>query len=73
MIGTTLAHYEIRERLGRGGMGEVFRALDTRLARAASVGWGSRAWLEHDPDMDPIRDHPRFRALLDRMGTPPGS
>jgi adenylate cyclase len=43
------------------------------LERAAAVGWGSRAWLEHDPDMDPIRDHPRFRALLDRMSTPPGS
>jgi len=41
------------------------------LERAAAVGWGSRAWLEHDPDMDPIRDHPRFRALLDRIGGPP--
>jgi serine/threonine protein kinase len=37
MIGTTLAHYEIRERLGRGGMGEVFRALDTRLGREVAV------------------------------------
>jgi hypothetical protein len=31
------------------------------------------AWLEHDPDMDPIRNHPRFRALLDRMGAPSAS
>jgi len=37
MIGTTLAHYEIRERLGHGGMGEVFRALDTRLGREVAV------------------------------------
>jgi len=51
--------------------GLVDEALDL-LERAASVGWGNRAWLEQDPDMDPIRDHPRFRALLDRMGEPSG-
>jgi adenylate cyclase len=50
--------------------GLVDEALEL-LERAASVGWGNRAWLEQDPDMDPIRDHPRFRALLDRMGEPP--
>ncbi|HQP44208.1 MAG TPA: serine/threonine-protein kinase, partial [Thermoanaerobaculales bacterium] len=37
MIGSKLAHYEIRERLGRGGMGEVFRAFDTRLEREVAV------------------------------------
>jgi len=52
--------------------GLVEEALEL-LERAAAVGWGNRAWLEHDPDMDPIRDHPRFRALLDRIGGPPTS
>jgi len=42
------------------------------LERAASEGWGNRDWLEQDPDMDPIRHHPRFRAVLDRMGTQEG-
>lgn len=51
--------------------GLVEEALEL-LERAAGVGWGNRAWLEHDPDMDPIRNHPRFRALLDRMGEPSG-
>ena len=31
--GVRLAHYEIRERLGSGGMGAVFRASDVELAR----------------------------------------
>ena len=37
MIGKRLAHYEILEKIGAGGMGEVFRARDTKLERAVAV------------------------------------
>ncbi len=37
MIGTNLGHYEIISLLGKGGMGEVYRALDTTLNREVAV------------------------------------
>jgi serine/threonine protein kinase len=30
-LGDKLGHYEILELIGKGGMGEVYRATDTRL------------------------------------------
>src|SRR5579883_237149 len=37
MIGRTLGHYRIESWLGAGGMGEVYRAIDTRLDRVVAI------------------------------------
>jgi len=37
MIGKTLAHYEITDLIGQGGMGEVYRAHDTKLGRDVAI------------------------------------
>ena len=37
MIGKTISHYDIRQKLGAGGMGEIYKAVDSRLNRTVAI------------------------------------
>ena len=49
LAGRTLAHYRISAAIGAGGMGEVYRATDTKLAREIALKVLPAA-MANDPD-----------------------
>src|SRR6186997_1572160 len=72
--GTALGRYEVRELLGAGGMGEVYRAIDTRLNRAVAIkvlapGGASedsvRARFEREAQVISSLNHPHICTLYD--------
>ena len=37
MVGRSLSHYQVLDKLGEGGMGEVYLARDTKLDREVAI------------------------------------
>ncbi|MGC1323199.1 MAG: tetratricopeptide repeat protein [Candidatus Udaeobacter sp.] len=47
-------------------LGETNHALDG-LERAIEAGVAVGDWIKHDPDVDSLRDHPRFQAIMKQI------
>lgn len=46
-------------------IGETDQALDWLERIIGNLGHSQRVWMKADPDLDPLRDHPRFIRLLE--------
>ena len=67
LAGSTIAHYRIVEKIGAGGMGEVYRGRDTKLGRDVAIKV-LPPYLAHDPDR--LRRFEREAHLLAALNHP---
>jgi hypothetical protein len=69
--GTLLGAYEIRERIGRGGMGDVYLAHDTRLGRPVALKVLPERFAEDERFRERLVRESRLAASLDHPNVVP--
>ena len=65
MIGQTLAHYKILEKIGSGGIGEVYLAEDTKLDRKVALKVLPPEFAVHEERSARFKREARALAALD--------